>query len=137
MLWILIGKVRTYSIILADPSGKFSERARQDLGEAVPKLSRLTDTAAAILPTDVYIELNRLQTSVIGFLADCDEGQIDEAFPKTLGVRAVKVALLARSILGIDELSEESIKLFGSTKEVQRLASLTADDVRTIVNSET
>jgi hypothetical protein len=133
----LIGKVRTYSILLADPSREFSERPRQDLGEAVPKLSRLTDVAAAILPTEVYVEVNRLQSSVTSFLVASDQGQVDEVFPKELGAQAAKVALLARSSLGIDELSEESLKLFGSTKERQRLADLTAEDLRSSVNGET
>ena len=100
----------------------------------MPKLSRLTDVAAAILPTDVYVELNRLNSSVTSFLVAADEGQIDKAFPQEIGPKAAKVALLARSSLGIDELSEESLKLFGSTRELQRLAGLTAEDITSSVN---
>ena len=133
----LIGKARNYLVILAEPSSEFSETARQDLSEAVPELSRLTNTAAAILPTDVYVEMSRLLSSVTDFAVGCDEGQVDETFPTTFGAQSAKVALLGRSSLGIDELSDESLKLFGNTEDMQRLANLTADGLRTTRNDET
>jgi hypothetical protein len=131
----LVGKMRNYSTILGDPSSEFVDRARQDLGDAVPRLSTLVDTSAAILPTEVFAEVANLRASITSFLHDFDKGEIDSTFSDRLGVQAAKMALVARASLGIDELSSESIKLFGSTAVFQRLSAVTEDDIRASVNA--
>jgi len=124
-------RYRVYATVLSDAAtAAFHERALEDIGECVKEYSELTEQAAAILPTDLWIEIKRLSTAMTDLTVDYDEvSKIDE--DKLIAIMAIdaKVALLSRAVLGVDELSDESLKLFSSPKSVDRLASLELEDL--------
>ena len=123
-LMSLIGRVRVYGPKLMDPRDPGRERARTDLDEVAAEWECLEDEIAALMPTEIYVASAQLKRLIIDFLASVDDGRPDREFPNELAGRATKVAMLSRTFLGIDKLSRETFKLFGSTKEIERLANL-------------
>jgi len=111
-------RYRVYATVLSDDvTAAFHERAREDIGERVKEYSELTEQAAAILPTDLWIEIKRLSTAMTDLVVDYDEvSKIDKDKLIAIMAIAAKVALLSRAVLGVDELSDESLKLFSKRK---------------------
>ncbi len=120
-----IERIRIFVTILAGEDPTFKERARNDLGDGVKDISELTEKGAAILPTELWIEIKKLSSQVTSILVEYDKNEsIDSDQLVKLSAMGAKVFLVARSVLGVDELSEESIKIFSSKKEFERLASI-------------
>ena len=119
------GRIRIFVAILNDPDSPFTEEARNDVRECVRDYSELQEEGAAILPTELWVEINQLNDFVTGILVSYDEGRgVGLENMRELAARAAKVALLSRVILGIDELTEESLKIYSSKKNLDRVASL-------------
>lgn len=118
-------RIRIYFTILSGSDDTFEEAARSDLGECVRDFSELQEEGAAILPTELWIEVKQLNNHVTHMLVLYDEGKgVSAENTVELVSRATKVALLSRVVLGIDELTEESLKLFSSKKSMDRIANL-------------
>ncbi len=125
----LIGRARLLSIMAANPSDKNFDRAHTDLAKLIPILSKMSDTGAALLPTEIFVEVARILNALTRFSTDIDDGDIDNKFPEELTAHSAKLGLLVRSSLGIDELSEESLKLFGDHRQFERLAKISPGDL--------
>lgn len=129
----LIGRIRVFAPMVLEKDGPHVERALGDLRVKVHELSEASDSAAALLPTELYIEVNRLSRVVAQFLTDYDAGKDTSWFPDDLAGRAAKTALLSRVFLGVDELSDESAKLFGGQGGISKVGKLApADIVRSV-----
>ncbi len=119
-------RYRVYATVLSgSETAVFHERARADIRECVKEYSELTEQAAAILPTDLWVEINRLSTSMTDLTVDYDAtSKIDK--DKLIEIVAIdaKVALLSRAVLGVDELTDESLRLFSKRKEFESLTNL-------------
>jgi hypothetical protein len=124
-------RYRVYATVLSDDkTTTFHERALEDIGECVKEYSELTERAAAILPTDLWVEIKRLSTAMTDLLGDYDEvSKIDQDKLITIMAIDAKVALLSRAVLGVDELTDESLRLFSSTKSFERLATLESKEL--------
>lgn len=119
------GKVRVLATILAGKDDTFKERAREDIGECVKEFSEMQDEAAAVLPTELWVEVKRLSDKMTDILVCYDEkGDIEESSFRTLVALATKVALVSRAVMGVEELTEESLNLFSSKKDYESLASM-------------
>jgi len=125
----LIGKLRLYVVMMLEPNGPFRERARDDFSEAIPELSEASESAAAIFPTELYVEVRQISEACVSFAISYDEGKIDSAFNDTLAGHAAKTALMARVFLGVDELSTETTRLFGTHKEVSKVERISPADL--------
>jgi len=125
----IIGKIRTYAPMVLDSSGPHHERALDDLGVKLRQLSETTDAAAALLPTELYVEVSRLTRVVTDFLVDHDEARDVSWFPAKLAGHSAKTALLARALLGVDELSTESAALFTRKATLANVANLEPDAI--------
>lgn len=132
-----IGRIRIFVTILAGEDPTFKERARDDLGDCVKDISELTEQGAAILPTELWIEIKKLSNQVTSISVEYDEsdGIASDQLVKLTAMDA-KVALVARSVLGVDELTEESIKIFSSKKEFERLASIETSSFEVMVREK-
>ena len=119
-----IGRIRVFVPLLLDEESPHKERAREDIRKVVKKFSQLTDAAAAVLPTELYAEISGIGQLVVDFLVDYDAGREREQFPDQLLGRASKTALLARTLLGTDELSEESLALFATSRSLEELSQI-------------
>jgi hypothetical protein len=120
----VLGKLKTFAPMVMDRAGPFYEQAREDLGVTASRLAETADIASAILPTDLYVEVQQLSRLVISFLVDHDEGRNTDEFPPRLAGHASKTALLARTYLGIDELSDESSRLYSGKKKLANVREL-------------
>lgn len=119
------GRVRVFFTVLADKGGAYEEQARDDVGEAVRDFSELQEEGAAILPVELWVEIRRLNNVMVDMLVAYDErGEVSIEDMKTFVAHATKMALLSRAVLGIDELTTESLKLFSTEKNFKSLASL-------------
>ncbi len=119
------GRVRVFATILTGKDEGFRDRARDDIGECVREFSEMQDEGAAILPTELWIEIKRLTEHMTTLLVQYDEnGQIEPDGLTKLCAMAAKVALISRVVIGVDELTGESLALFSGTKDYERLAEL-------------
>ena len=127
---LVIGRIRIYlPIILAPEPNEHREQALEDLRGKVSELSQLVDSAAALFPTELYAEINQLSHLIVNIMVDFDEGRDVAGFQEELGGHATKVALLARTYLGVDELSQESTALFVKRKDLQRVSNVRPQDI--------
>jgi len=119
------GRVRVYFTVLTDKGGPYEEQAREDTGESVRDFSELQEEGAAILPVELWVEVKQLNDVMTDILVSYDDGKgVTEDNMKTLVAHATKVGLLSRAVLGIDELTTESLKLYSSEKSFKRVADL-------------
>ncbi len=83
----------------------------------------MQEEGAAILPTDLWINVNGLNDLITEALVSYDDkGMIDESQFTTIFARGAKTALIARTVIGVDALTDESLKLFSSKEDYDRLA---------------
>jgi hypothetical protein len=125
------GRIRVFFTILSGSDDTYKELARDDIGECVKKFSELQEEGAAILPTELWVEVKQLNSQITGMLVEYDEGRgISENSMGDLVARETKVALLSRVVLGIDELTEESLKLFSSKMDIERIANIEVEHLK-------
>jgi hypothetical protein len=119
------GRVRVFATILTGKDEGFRDRAREDMGECVREFSEMQNESDAILPTELWVEVRRLSDHMVELLVRYDEdGQIEPDGLARLVAISAKVGLLSRSVMGVDELTDESLALFSSKKDYERLAEI-------------
>jgi hypothetical protein len=116
------GRIRVFTAILVSDDDTHKEQAREDIGVAVKRLSQMSDDAAALLPTELFVEVRRLSEAAVDILVRFDASEA--ASSTQLDAQAAKTALMARSLLGVDELSDESLRLFSGRDALERLSAL-------------
>ncbi len=118
-----VGRFKVFATMLADPDSNYKDITRDDIDDCVKNISKLKEEGAAILPVELWVEVKKLSNHAASILSEYDESQnIDsEQFIK-FSAMGRKVALLARAVLGVDELTEESIKIFSSKKEFDAIS---------------
>ena len=125
-----IGKARICSTVAFSDLTEFRNRACDDLRDAVAALSRISDAATLILPVDLWKEVKALANLWSGLL---DAGNrkdsliADRRFE--LDARAAKTFVMARTLLGIEELSTETMGLFTRKDDLTHLGKLDHQDL--------
>jgi hypothetical protein len=122
------GRVRLYAVLLVPP-GEYAKMARRDLVKVAHRLTVLGDDAALLFPTELYVAVKATVDMVPRFLSRFDEGGDTSGFIDEFLAAELKVGLLARAALGIDELSDESVRLFSKTSELAKLAGVSGDEL--------
>ena len=85
----------------------------------------MIDEGAAILPTELWIEIKRLNDHMVNLLVSYDEStRLDPNSLTTLSAMATKVALISRTVIGVDELTGESLGLFSNKKHYEALTKI-------------
>jgi hypothetical protein len=119
------GRIRIFAIILAGEDDTYKERAREDIGNCIKDFSEIQEEGAAILPTELWMEVKKLNDHMIKILVSYDDGNgISEDNFKILVAMIVKVSLLSRAVIGVDRLTEASLSLFSSKKQYENLANI-------------
>lgn len=118
------GRIRVLATIMCGDAEAWKEQARQDIRICIKELSELSEEGAAILPTELWVESKELMNCVTEFLRRYDTGIVSPDELASLAARDTKVALVARMVLGVDELSEQSLRLFSSTESLTRVAKI-------------
>jgi hypothetical protein len=122
------GRGRMYAALLT-PDNEYRDRARVDIGGVIKRLSVLTDEAAALFPTELYIAVGDASKEFTSLLVEFDEGRDTKVISGRVAARTAKAALIVRALLGIDELSVESIRLFSKKDALERLAEFTPPEI--------
>jgi hypothetical protein len=121
-------RIRVFSDVLRGKDMELRERAREDIGNLVMEYCEIEEQSAAILPVELWIEIKRLTEFYVDFVVAFDNNnRISEPMREEMLARITKISLLSRTVLGVDELTEESIALFSSPKEYEKLAGLELD----------
>ncbi|WP_367331745.1 hypothetical protein [Sphingobacterium multivorum] len=117
-------RFKLFLIIILD-MGEFAERALGDMNKCLSEYSELTHKSAVILPTDLYIQVRKINNwmSTFAELSQNLDNLSLEMLDKFKSLD-VKMVLTARSLLGIDELSDDSTKLFATKKDYNRIKDL-------------
>lgn len=127
------GRFRVFATLLVGDDPTFKDRARDDIGGCVKDYSELKEKASAILPTDLWVEISQLSSYMTELAVNFDEnGKLDEKDMVKLSAMDAKVALVSRALLGVDELSDESLKLFSSMKNFERLAKIELEELKVL-----
>jgi hypothetical protein len=130
-------RFRIFATILAGSDESFKELAREDIGSCVRDFSELKEEGSAILPVELWVEIRQLSSQMTSMLVEYDNGNgITEEDMRELWSRCAKVALISRAIIGADELTEESIKLFSSKKDYDKLTGLEVRHFEAIYNQK-
>jgi len=118
-------RFRIYATILAGSDESLKELARGDIGLCVRDFSELEEEGSAVLPVELWVEIRQLSSQMVNILVQYDiNNMITERDMREFVARCTKVALISRAVIGADELTEESIKLFSSKKDFEELAGL-------------
>jgi hypothetical protein len=117
------GRFRVFATILAGEDDTYKDLARDDIGVCTRDFSEIQEEGAAILPVELWVEVKKLNDQMATILVDYDEGRgISEDSSKTLVGMMTKIGLLARTVIGADELTDESLRLFTDKKNYDDLA---------------
>jgi hypothetical protein len=123
----VFGRARVFAVLLT-PEGQYRDRARVDLGALAKRLSILTDEAAALFPAELYVAVKKVSDAVISVVDDYDHGRETQGNLDLLSGQEAKAALMVRALLGVDELSDESIRLFSKSDNLTKLGQTNPDD---------
>jgi hypothetical protein len=126
----LVGRMRALlSLLLSSEAEAYKERSREDIGGVVRDFSQLVDGAAALLPTELWIEFRNLNRLVIEVLSAYDDSADAGPLKEDFADHSTKAALLAKVFLAVDELSTESANLFKTKVAVERFTRLKASEL--------
>jgi hypothetical protein len=130
-------RFRVFATLLVGDDPAYKDRARLDIGICVKNYSILTEKAAAILSTELWIDLRRLSNYMTELVVLYDENhKLDKEHIAKLSALDAKVLLISRAVLGVDELTQESLELFSSGKKYEGLVNIEAEELKTIVVEE-
>ena len=121
------GKIRLLlGIVCGDfDDGNEKEYFIEELNECIKIFIEYEDIGAAILPTEIWIELKQLNEHISNvFVKYKETNAISDDDTSEFVARSLKMALLSRALLGINELSEESLKLFSSEKSIKNITDI-------------
>jgi len=125
------GRFRVFATILAGEDDTYKDLARDDIGDCTKDFSEIQEEGAAILPVELWVEVKKLNDQMATILVDYDEGRgVSEDSSKTLVTTMTKIGLLARAVIGADELTEESLSLFANNKNYDNLANMEIESFR-------
>jgi hypothetical protein len=126
--------------ILLSPESEHHDYAREEFRTLVAELSQLSYEAAILFPVEVYVAFKRVSEALVDVVTEYDEGRYTTASFEALQVADTRWALMARSLIGADELSIESLQLHSKKNALERLGGVEAEkaifqSVRAKVNS--
>jgi hypothetical protein len=127
-------RFKIFAVILIDNTS-YIEQAENDMRDCVKVYSELTEEGAVLLPVEIYVEIRELNRWMVDFLIRFDEGkELDKDLLDEFAVIDLKIALIVRGLLGVDELSEGSISVFSSKKKFKRVIGLERSDLNAYIN---
>lgn len=128
-----LGIIRDLVIIMAGENTTFKDKSRNEIREYIRELCEMENEASALLPTELYIEIKRLSYHLTNLLANYDQSNIiDRKGYTTLSAIAAKVALISRTVIGVDELTIDSLSLFSSKNHYNNLTNIEIEQFQEI-----
>lgn len=119
-------RARNFVVLVSDSASQHRDRAFDDLTEMMPHLNKLEAKAAAILPTELYLEAAHVNTALHEIIAGIEANTDTAQFVDTFHAHRTKTALISRIVLGVDELSDDTVRLLGRAKNFKDVAAMPA-----------
>jgi hypothetical protein len=119
------GRFKIFATLLLPGAEEYAERAHGEIIENLKEYSILTEEAAAIITTEIWIAIRDCSSAMGDFVEKYDKGELtsqDDMLPYT--AIDTKVTLMIRSFIGADKLSDESVKLFSTKKDLKRITEM-------------
>jgi hypothetical protein len=123
----LLGRARVFAVLLA-PDGEYRDQAEAEMRTVVKRLSILSDQTAVLFPTELYVAAKQATDALVSFMEDYDNDKDTSSAKDRFDGCNVKAALMMRTLLGVDELSDESIRLFSKKESLTELAEISSDE---------
>jgi hypothetical protein len=130
-------RFKIFATLLMPGGIDYSEQAREDIGQILKEYSMLTEEAAAIIPTELWISIRECSSRMNDLVEKYDEGLLrspDDMVAFT-GIDT-KVALMTRSFIGADKLSDESVKLFSTKKDLKRVTEMDVSEFENLAREK-
>jgi hypothetical protein len=126
--------------IMLSPESEHHDYAREELRAHVAELSQLSYEAAILFPVEAYVAFKKVPEALVDVVTEYDEGRDTTASFEALQVADTRWALMARSLIGADELSIESLQLHSKKNALDKLSNVDAEKqilqaVRAKINS--
>lgn len=115
-------------IVLLMPESEHQDEARGDLRELVVEFTQLSYEAAVVFPTELYVAFKGVLRHLTDLVVEYDQGCDIAASLQALQVADTRWALMARSLIGVDELSIETLQLHSKKDELERLSGVDAEE---------
>jgi len=122
------GRASVFAVLIS-ADNEYRDQAREDMGVVVKCLSILTDEAGALLPTELYVVVKHATDALSSFVQNCDEGRNPNNALDQFRGQEVKAVLMVRALLGVDQLSNESIRLFSERDDLSGLAETSPEEI--------
>ena len=94
----------------------------------VPELTKLSYEAAILFPVELYVSFKKVSETLTDIITEFDEGRDITASRDALRVADTVWALMARQLIGADELSTESLQLHSKKDALERLSNAETED---------
>ncbi|MCO7594242.1 MULTISPECIES: hypothetical protein [Pseudomonas] len=121
----LLSRIRLDVIILSAEDERHHHEARTSLGGYFKDFAELEERSAVILPLELWLELQGQSQIICELIQEYEEqGVIASSSVRRYEAGMAKVALLCRTITGVDQLSEHAISLFSSRKDYKRIVDM-------------
>ena len=121
------GTAKNLTILLL-PDSEHQDEARDDLSGLVPELTKLSYEAAILFPVELYVSFKKVSETLTDIITEFDEGRDITASRDALRVADTVWALMARQLIGADELSTESLQLHSKKDALERLSNAETED---------
>jgi hypothetical protein len=89
--------------------------------------------SATLFSIDLYEQINKINTLAQEIVIKINDGEGSKDDLNMLKANNLQFALLAREFMGVEELTDQTIKLFSSKKEITRLTSIEDSDMAKLV----
>lgn len=122
------GRFKIFASLLIPSEIDHREKAREDARTILIEYSSLSEEAAAIIPSELWGTIRECLRSMSDLIDQFDRGELnskDDILSFT--AISVKTTLMIRSFIGADKLSYESVALFATKKDLQRITKMDAN----------
>lgn len=122
------GRFKIYASLPIPSEIDHMEKAREDARTILIEYSSLSEEAAAIISSELWGTIRDCLRSMSDLIDQFDRGELnskDDILSFT--AISVKTALMIRSFIGADKLSYESVALFATKKDLERITKMDAN----------
>jgi hypothetical protein len=118
-------KIIVYFAILSGTDETVKEKTEKTLLEHCSIFSDLVDEGEVVLPTKLCIMCSMVNSEVTRMLSEYEvKREIVKNKIGRLTATSLQLIINARSMFGVDPLSEESLSLFSSSKDIEEIEKI-------------
>lgn len=122
---------------LLRPDSEHQNKARDELIRLAAELMKLSYEAAILFPAELYVTFKKFSETLTDIITEFDKGRDIVASCDGLRIADTHFALMARQLIGADELSIESLQLHSKKNALEQLGRVeVADAIRFMAEND-